>query len=95
MTEILSTPVVTGGKSADLTASVIRTVFLPGVLTLLAGFGLNTAGVDLGALQLPAELVIGYLGYTVVRGLEVYASPKWGYILGLPGHPSYPGKPTA
>ena len=90
--EPLSTPVDTGGVRADLGASVVRTVVLPGILTLLGSWGLNTAGIDLGALQLPAELAIGYVGYTVVRALEVYSSPKWGYILGLPGHPTYPGK---
>lgn len=79
-------------QGSDLRASVVRTVVLPAILTIGASVGLNMAGVDLGGLQLPAELTIAYVGYTVVRALEVYSSPKWGYILGLPGHPSYPGK---
>ena len=76
----------------DLKASVVRTIVLPAILTLGASLGLDAASIDLGGLQLLTELAVGWVGYTVVRGLEVYASPKWGYILGLPGHPSYPGK---
>ena len=88
----IDTPVAVGGKSADLGASVVRTVVLPAILTIGASLGLDAASVDLGSLQLLAELAVGYVGYTVVRALEVYSSPAWGYILGLPGHPSYPGK---
>ena len=52
----IDTPVAVGGKSADLGASVVRTIVLPAILTIGASVGLDAASVDLGSLQLLAEL---------------------------------------
>lgn len=75
-------------KSSQVTDAVVRTTLLPLVVTLITDVVLRATGVDLGAYQVLVAAVTGYVGYAVVRALEVYASPKWGYILGLGIAPS-------
>lgn len=70
-------------KSAQVTDAVVRTTLLPLVVTFITDMVLRSTGVDLGPYQVLVAAVAGYAGYAVVRALEVYASPKWGYILGL------------
>lgn len=70
-------------KSTQVTDAVVRTTLLPLVVTLIVDVVLRTTGVDLGGYQTLVAAGAGYVGYAIVRFLEVYASPKWGYILGL------------
>lgn len=76
-------------KSAQVTDSVVRTTLLPLVVTLITDIILRVTGVDLGPYQVLVASVVGFVGYAVVRALEVYASPKWGYILGIASAPQY------
>lgn len=75
-------------KSAQVTDAVVRTTLLPLIVTLITDLVLRYTGVDLGTYQVLVAALAGYLGYAVIRFLEVYASPKWGYILGLGIAPS-------
>lgn len=70
-------------KSVQVTDAVVRTTLLPFVVTLIVDVALRTTGVDLGGYQTLVAAAAGYVGYAVVRFLEVYVSPTWGYILGL------------
>ena len=75
-------------KSAQVTDAVVRTTMLPLIVTLVTDLVLRWTGIDLGTYQVLVAALAGYLGYAVIRFLEVYASPKWGYILGLGIAPS-------
>lgn len=75
-------------KFVQVTDAVVRTTMLPLIVTLVTDLVLRYTGVDLGTYQLLVAALAGYLGYAVIRFLEVYASPKWGYILGLGTAPS-------
>lgn len=76
-------------QSLEVRDSVIRTALLPLVVTFLADIAFRVWGVELGDYHTLLAAVVGYIAYTVVRFLEVYTSPKWGYILGLPKAPHY------
>ncbi|MFF8817284.1 hypothetical protein ACF07D_04700 [Leucobacter sp. NPDC015123] len=84
-------------KSVQVTDAVVRTTLLPLVVTLIVDVVLRTTGVDLGGYQTLVAAAAGYVGYAVVRFLEVYVSPKWGYILGLKvaSAPTYKGRYAA
>jgi len=69
-------------------SSVVRTILMPAIVTVGTKIGLNLSGAD-ADLEFIVSVSAGYAAYTVVRALEVFASPKWGYILGLPSAPSY------
>lgn len=75
-------------KSAQVTDAVVRTTLLPLIVTLITDLVLRWTGIDLGTYQVLVAALAGYVGYAIVRFLEVYASPKWGYILGLGIAPS-------
>jgi hypothetical protein len=82
--------------NGSLSPSLVRTgtPFLVGLL----GSWLTRQGLDVNDDFLSALLVgaYGYGYYFVVRFLEVYASPKWGYILGIAKAPGYsPQDPPA
>ena len=71
-------------QTKDFGHSVVRTILLPAVIMIGTRLGLNMGGADLdGDLEFVIEVAAGYVGYTVIRGLEVFTSPKWGYVLGL------------
>lgn len=70
-------------ENKDFGASVVRTFFLPLVLASLTKLGLDVASIDMGELEWLLQFSVGWSGYAIVRALEVYVSPKWGYILGL------------
>lgn len=75
--------------TSGLTPSLVRTMvpFLVGLL----GSWATRQGLDINDDWLAAALtfVFGYGYYVVVRFLEVFASSKWGYILGLATGPAY------
>lgn len=73
----------------DYGTSVVRTVSLPLVVAIVISFVLKTWNIDLNEWEPILTAVSGYSAYAVVRFLEVFASPKWGYILGLPKTPAY------
>ena len=80
-------------RATQVADSTVRTTFLPLVIVFLMDTVLRLTGVDLGPYQSLLTIVVGFLGYAIVRFLEVYASPKWGYILGLGiQQPTYTGK---
>lgn len=76
-------------QSLEVRDSVIRTALLPLVVTFLTDVILRAFGIDLAGYHTLVSAIVGYIAYTVVRFLEVYTSPKWGYILGLPKAPTY------
>ena len=86
-----------GSKPVQVTDAVVRTTLLPLVVTLIVDVVLRTTGVDVGSYQTLVAAAAGYVGYAVVRFLEVYVSPKWGYILGLKvaSAPTYQGRYAA
>lgn len=73
----------------DFRSSVVRTVLLPAVVLFGTKAGLSFSGVDNADLEFLISAVASYGSYTVIRALEVFTSPKWGYILGLPSAPTY------
>lgn len=75
----------------DYGVSVVRTVTLPAVVAIGTSWALNEFDVDLSSWEPVISIAVGYVAYAVVRFLEVFSSPKWGYILGLPKAPAYPG----
>lgn len=79
--------------SGALTPSIIRTSvpLIIGLLTtwLVDALGANIDTVTAGAL---ITAFASWVYYTVARFLEVYASPKWGYILGIGRLPVYADK---
>lgn len=81
-----------GSEGKDYGASVVRTVTLPLIVALVVNFILKVSGTDLGEWEPVLVAVFGYAGYAIVRFLEVFVSPKWGYVLGLAKYPSYNGK---
>lgn len=84
-------------RPAQVADAVVRTTTLPLIVTLIVDVVLRTTGVDLGAYQTLVATAVGFVGYAVVRFLEVYVSPKWGYILGLKiaSAPTYKGRYAA
>ena len=70
-------------RAEQVVDSTIRTAFLPLVVVFILDTVFKLTGVDLGNYQSLFTAILGFLGYAVVRFLEVYASPRWGYILGL------------
>lgn len=70
-------------------SSVVRTILTPAIVTVGTKIGLDLSGVDNADLTFIISVAAGYVSYTVIRALEVFASPKWGYILGLPSAPTY------
>lgn len=80
---------------AALAPSLVRTLlpFLAGLIGawLVDRFGLPIEGELAGGLVTAA---IGYLYYVVARFLEVFASEKWGYVLGFRKTPVYADPPA-
>lgn len=80
-------------RAAQVADSTVRTALLPLVIVFILDTVAKVTGIDLGPYQSLLTVVVGFVGYATVRFLEVYASPKWGYILGLGiKQPSYRGK---
>lgn len=80
--------------TGTLGTSYVRT-FLPYLVgylvSVLARHGLDINDDNAAAL---ITLVVGSAYYAVVRFLEVFAGPKWGYVLGVAKSPGYaPGSP--
>lgn len=74
---------------SNLAPSLVRTgaPFAVGVVgSWLAQRGLS---IDDDVLSTLLVGLIGYLYYVAARFLEVFASPKWGYVLGVKGPPQY------
>lgn len=89
MTEVAETK----PRAEQVVDSTIRTAFLPLVVVFILDTVFKLTGIDLGAYQSLLTVVVGFIGYAAVRFLEVYASPRWGYILGLGvQQPTYVGK---
>lgn len=74
--------------TSNLLPSLIRTL-IPVVVGVLASLGL---GYDDQNVAVLLTGVIAFVFYAVVRFLEVYAGPKWGYILGIAKSPGYSPK---
>lgn len=77
---------IPGSAAAQLSPSLIRTLipFLFG--GLLTRYGVSP---DDPAVAILLTGVIGYGFYVVVRFLETFAGPKWGYVLGVAKTPGY------
>jgi len=45
---------------------------------------LQVLGINLAGWEPIIIALAGYVAYAIVRFLEVFASPRWGYVLGLP-----------
>lgn len=86
----MTTPAPTTSASQTLAPSLVRTAvpFLAGLIAtwLAERLGLPVDSATVGALL---TALFGYAYYVVARFLEVYASSKWGYILGLTRTPTY------
>ena len=84
----MTTP--TPAATVALAPSLVRTL-TPFLAGLLGTFLLDKLGVAVDSSTTSALLTagIGYGYYVVARFLEVFASAKWGYILGLPKNPQY------
>lgn len=74
----------------SLSPSLIRTA-----VPFLFGGLLTRYGVDPNDPTAAVLLTggIGYVFYAVVRALEVFAGPKWGYVLGVAKAPAYAAGP--
>lgn len=78
--------------SGNLTTSLVRTL-IPIAVGALSSLGLGAEDENVSVI-LAAVIAFGF--YAVVRFLEVYAGPKWGYILGVAKSPGYsPADPPA
>ena len=75
-------------EGKDFGSSVVRTVLLPAIVMVGTKAGLSLSAMD-ADLEFIVSVSAGYGAYTVIRALEVFVSPKWGYILGLPNAPKY------
>lgn len=79
---------------STLAPSFIRT-YLPLVAGLLGTFLLKKFGVEVDTATAGAvvTVVISAVYYTIARFLEVFASEKWGYVLGFRAAPTYGQSP--
>ena len=80
--------------SGALTPSIVRTgvPLAVGVLVTWLVQRLGFAELDTATSGALVSGVAAWVYYTVIRFLEVYASPKWGYILGIGRLPVYASK---
>lgn len=79
--------------SGGLTPSIVRTS-IPLLVGLLATYVVDLIGPKIDTVTAGALITAGgsWVYYFVARLLEVYASPKWGYILGIGRLPVYAEK---
>ncbi len=88
-------PIVTEVQtpSSAITPSVVRTT-IPLLVGLLATWLVEKVGGQIDTVLAGALITAGgsWLYYFFARLMEVYASPKWGYILGIGKLPVYPDK---
>jgi hypothetical protein len=71
--------------TSNLLPSLVRT-FIPLVVGVLSSLGFDSDEQNTSVLVTAGA---AFLFYAVVRFLEVYAGPKWGYILGIAKSPGY------
>lgn len=80
--------------SGALTPSIVRTG-VPLVVGLIVTWAVQKLGLldlDTATSGAVTSGIAAWIYYTMIRFLEVYASPKWGYILGIGRVPVYPEK---
>jgi len=91
------TPIVTEvqSPSSGITPSVVRTS-VPLLVGLLATWLVDQLGAPIDTVTAGALITAGasWVYYFFARLLEVYASPKWGYILGIGKLPVYATPPA-
>jgi len=74
-------------KANDYVASLVRTGVMLAVGYLLAWAGRH--GLDLHVAQAQLDVVATSVYYIVVRAMEHYVDPKFGWLLGLARKPAY------
>lgn len=78
----------------DIGASLIRTVvplIVGAIVAFLTSHNIDTSGNEEFISQLVGALV-AFLYYAAARVLETRVKPKFGWLLGKPAAPTYPGK---
>lgn len=76
----------------DLFDSIVRSIvpfLVGGAVTWVASLGLEVDPQFEGALTTALTLLFGSIYYIIVRALEVYVAPKFGWLLGLAKSPVY------
>lgn len=80
----------------DIYDSLVRTftpIFVGWVISLFVANGINLDPQFELALTTGLTPAFGFIYYFIIRVLEVYVAPKFGWLLGLAKAPEYPAKP--